>query len=131
ENLLDIRAAEQHRGPTLVFAHNLHVRRYPSRWQLGGEDLEWAGAGAILSTLLGDRYAVVTGSLGGAPSGTYESALDAEGEGLFGAARVRELTTGLAPRSDVTPAQGYFPLTADDLASSDAVAHVAPAPRRE
>jgi len=64
QNLLDIRGAEQHRGPTLVFAHNRHLQRYPSRWRLAGMDLEWFSAGAIVAALLADRYVVVAGSLG-------------------------------------------------------------------
>jgi erythromycin esterase-like protein len=131
QNLLDIRVVEQHRGPTLVFAHNRHVQRYTSRLRFGGTDLEWSSAGSILSTLLGDRYAVITGSLGAAPPGTFEGALDAEGEGLFAAARVRELTRGLAPRTDVNRAQGFLPLAAEDIEHTDAVLHVAPSARPE
>ncbi|GAA3394360.1 DUF6194 family protein [Cryptosporangium minutisporangium] len=129
KNLLDIRSFEQHRGPTLVFAHNRHVQRYGSRLLLGGAELEWNSAGSIVSTLLGDRYAVVTGSLGEAPTGTYEGALDALGEGLFDVTRVREVTQGLKPRDDVSPAQGYLPLAAEDLEHTDFVLHLPPAPR--
>ncbi|MEV4617871.1 erythromycin esterase family protein [Asanoa sp. NPDC049573] len=131
-NLLDIRAQEQHRGPTLVFAHNRHLQRQPSTWQLAGMDLEWSSAGAIVSALLGDRYAVVIGSLGAsaalglhpAPAGTFEAVLtDAataptvfEPELLAG----RALTT----RTDATPEQGYFPLDEATVNHCDALLHI-------
>ncbi|MET0994597.1 MAG: erythromycin esterase family protein, partial [Mycobacterium sp.] len=34
DNLLDIAAREARRGPTLVFAHNRHLQKHPSFWQL-------------------------------------------------------------------------------------------------
>lgn len=135
QNVLDLRMIEERRGPTLLHAHNRHVQRTVSRMRMGQEELEWSSAGAILSTLLGDRYAVVLGSLGASPRlrlaaptpGTYEHALDALGEQLIGGARAREVTLGAAPRTDVTN-QMYFPLGADDLATADALLHVAVAP---
>ena len=36
ENLLAIRAAEAHRGPTLVFAHNTHLQRHPGTMTMAG-----------------------------------------------------------------------------------------------
>ncbi|MGS2618895.1 DUF6194 family protein [Micromonospora sp. LZ34] len=137
-NLLDIRIREQHRGPTLVFAHNRHLQRQPSTWRLAGMDLEWSSAGSIVATLLGDRYAVVVGSLGAsaalglaAPAGdTFEGALDeaVRGCGLLDSVRLGRLLDRpagqLRGRTDVTPEQGYFPLDAATLAHSDAVLHV-------
>jgi len=135
QNVLDLRVVEQHRGPTLLHAHNRHVQRYPSRMRMGAEELEWSSAGSILSTLLGDRYAVVLGSLGASPSlrlasppaETYEHALDALGSGVLGRSQVREATADRQPRTDV-PNQMYFPLSAEDLATADALLHVAEAP---
>ncbi|MEV0606539.1 DUF6194 family protein [Polymorphospora rubra] len=134
ENLLDIRAAEQRRGPTLVFANNRHLQRHPSRWRLADMDLEWSSAGAIVSALLGDGYAVVVGSLGAsvaltldAPADdTYEGRLGATtGQGpLFDAAALATLVDGARVRADVTPEQGYFPLDAETVAHCDAVWHV-------
>ena len=127
QNLLDIRAHEHRRGPTLVFAHNRHLQRHPSRWLLADMDLEWSSAGAIVSALLGDRYAVVIGSVGASaglglqapPADTFEGKLSAAtGQGplfpadrLPGSARVR------------TDGQGYFPLDAETVAHCDAVWH--------
>ncbi|GAA0238048.1 DUF6194 family protein [Cryptosporangium japonicum] len=135
QNMLDIRAIEQHRGPTLLHAHNRHVQRNPSRMRMGAEELEWASAGSILSALLADRYAVVLGSLGAAPAlrlaappaTTYEHALDALGERLISGAAAREATAGLVRRDD-SPNQLYFPLDDEDIASADAFLHVAVAP---
>ncbi|TQS42364.1 DUF6194 family protein [Cryptosporangium phraense] len=122
-NLLDIRLIEADRGPTLVFANNRHVQKYPGRIDVGGTEAEWAGAGAILSTLLGSRYVVITGSLG--ESGVAE--VRAPAAGTYEA----ELADGLTVRpvlDAVQRADGsyrYFPLAAEDLATTDAVLHVA------
>jgi erythromycin esterase-like protein len=133
-NLLDIRRHTD--GPVLVAAHNRHLQRYPSRWNLAGMDLEWHSAGAIVSTLLKHRYAVVAGSLGSSAAlgleppapGTFEGRLNARtGEGpLFtpDAGKPGAAETGAATRTDVTPEQGYFPLDADTVATSDAIWHV-------
>ncbi|MER6161807.1 erythromycin esterase family protein [Streptomyces sp. NPDC001868] len=65
ENLLDIRAIEADRGPTLVFAHTLHLQQGPSHMRMRDLDLDWHGAGAILASLVGERYAfVAAGDLG-------------------------------------------------------------------
>ncbi|GIF72806.1 erythromycin esterase family protein [Asanoa siamensis] len=136
QNLLDIRAHERHRGPTLVFANNRHLQRPPSTWQLGGMDLSWSGAGSIVSALLGLRYAVIAGSLGAsaalglgaAPAGTAEAALSeaADGPTLFDRPGLHATLAGraLTGRADMTPEQGYFPLDAELIATSDAVLHV-------
>lgn len=131
-NLLDIRAGERHRGPTLVFAHNRHLQRHPSTWHLAGMDLTWSSAGAIVATLLGGRYAYIAGSLGSSAAlglstpdaGTFESALGGAGPSLVAAATLARLTDGLRQRTDVTAEQGYFPLDAATLADCDAVLHV-------
>lgn len=128
-NLLDIRARERHRGPTLVFAHNRHLQRHPSTWHLAGMDLTWSSAGAVVATLLGGRYVHIAGSLGSsaalglsAPDGdTFEDAL---GPGLVAAGTLRRATRGRRARTDVTAEQGYFPLDAATIAACDAVLHV-------
>ncbi|MDT0328493.1 erythromycin esterase family protein [Nocardiopsis lambiniae] len=133
ENLLDIRDIEAERGATLVFTHNLHLRRTPSVWRFGDEDLDWFSAGAIVGSLVGERYACVAGSLGrseglglGEPEAdTYEGALQA-GVTTWGL----RAATGLAPartRTDTTPEKGYFPLEEATVAGVDAVLHIADA----
>ncbi|MGW5746157.1 erythromycin esterase family protein [Amycolatopsis sp. NPDC003861] len=116
ENLLDIRAIEAPRGPTLVFAHNGHLQR------------SGAGAGAIVGTLLGDRYAFVAGSLGrseaiglGEPApDTYEGALQRGTETW----RLAAVPAG-RERTDTKPERGYFGLDAALLENATAVWHIA------
>ncbi|MGW6918695.1 erythromycin esterase family protein [Kitasatospora sp. NPDC054939] len=130
-NLLDLRRAEADRGPTLVHAHNLHLQRTPSTWRMGDTDLDWNGAGAIVGALLGERYGFVAGSLGrSAALGLGEPAPDTP-EGLL---QRRFTTWGLTvppavgdtrPRTDTTPAQGYFPLDRAVLDTADALLHLA------
>ncbi|THV31374.1 erythromycin esterase family protein [Glycomyces paridis] len=62
ENLLDIRAAEAPRGPTLLSGHNIHLQLPESRMGMAGMDLRWNGVGAVARALLGNRYAFVAGS---------------------------------------------------------------------
>ncbi|MEU3571459.1 erythromycin esterase family protein [Kitasatospora sp. NPDC036755] len=131
QNLLDIRAIEARRGPTLVFSHNLHLQRNPSAWALGELDCRWTGAGRILDSLLGDRYAFVAGSLGRSAAiglaepapGTYEAHLQER-------TAVWELTdTGLPAdsrvRTDTVPRQGYFPLDREVLDGAAGLLHIA------
>ncbi|WP_410593210.1 erythromycin esterase family protein [Amycolatopsis sp. lyj-23] len=116
ENLLDIRAVEAGRGPTLVFAHNGHLQR------------SGAGAGAIVGALLGDRYAFVAGSLGhsaalglGEPApDTYEGRLQ-QGTKTW---RLAEVPAG-RKRTDTKPERGYFGLDRDVLDGAAAVWHIA------
>ncbi|HEX3778780.1 MAG TPA: erythromycin esterase family protein [Pseudonocardiaceae bacterium] len=130
QNLLDIRDLEARRGPTLVFAHNLHLKRSPSTMRMGPMDLAWSCAGAILDSLMGERYTFIASSLGrsdalglGEPeSDTYEGLLQR-----------RISTWGLIAGSEIVPArtrtdtkqeQGYFPLDKATLDRADAVLHI-------
>ncbi|AEB45473.1 MULTISPECIES: DUF6194 family protein [Micromonospora] len=127
ENLLAIRSVEAHRGPTVVFAHNTHLQRQLSTMTMAGTDLSWAGAGAIVSSLLGDRYAVIVGSLGASPALGIEAPALSTYEGRL------QQDTGL-PRyvraSDIEPAERrthdyrYFPLDDATVAHADAVLHI-------
>ncbi|WP_327038121.1 DUF6194 family protein [Micromonospora maris] len=127
ENLLAIRSMEAHRGPTVVFAHNTHLQRQMSTMTMAGTDLSWAGAGAIVSSLLGDRYAVIVGSLGASPALGIEAPALSTYEGRL------QQDTGL-PRyvraSDIEPAERrthdyrYFPLDDATVAHADAVLHI-------
>ncbi|WP_316525958.1 erythromycin esterase family protein [Kitasatospora brasiliensis] len=131
QNLLDIREIEARRGPTLLFTHNLHAQRNPSAWALGELDCRWTGAGRIVGTLLGERYAFVAGSLGRSAaiglaepaSGTYESHLQ-RSSGTW------ELTSAALPaeartRTDTVPRQGYFPLDRETVDGAVALLHIA------
>lgn len=120
QNLLDLRIAEAGRGPTLVFAHNLHLQRGRS-----------GCAGGIVGSLVGGQYTFVAGSLGrgdaldlGDPApDTYEGVLGARFPtwGLIAAAAVAPART----RTDTIPRQGYFPLDRAMLDGADAVLHIA------
>jgi erythromycin esterase-like protein len=114
QNLLDIRAEEAERGPTLVFSHNLHLQQAPSSWAGGELDCRWNGAGRIVGPLLGERYVFVAGSLGrsealglGEPApGTYEALLQRPDTAWE---LVATPTPGEArARTDTAPQQGYF-----------------------
>jgi hypothetical protein len=132
-NLLDILDAERDRGPVLVAAHNTHLQRGPSRWETRWEGVDhaaqWAGAGSIVSTLLGDRYVFVAGSLGasgpaglGVPEpGVYEERLGPE-TGVFPPPSGDDL------RERSTDLLGHFPLTASLVEGSDAILHIGHGP---
>ncbi|MEK8109606.1 DUF6194 family protein [Micromonospora sp. M12] len=126
ENLLAIRAAEAHRGPTLVFAHNTHLQRHPSTMTMDGTEVSWAGAGAIIASLLGDQYLVIVGSLGASP-------LSASGHPPRRPTRADSSSgqpSGYVRASDIGPAEQrthdyrYFPLDQAAVDHADAVLHI-------
>jgi erythromycin esterase-like protein len=127
ENLLAIRAAEAHRGPTLVFAHNRHLQRYPSTMTIAGADLTWVTAGAIIGSLLGHRYAVIVGSLGASPALDIEAPAATTYEGKL--QRKTRLPRFLRA-SEVEPGEPrmphylYFPLDQATIGHADAVLHI-------
>ncbi|WP_091027310.1 erythromycin esterase family protein [Glycomyces harbinensis] len=130
QNLLDIRGLEAHRGPTLVYGANVHLQRNRSRMSMAGMDLAWSGTGAVLASLLRERYVCVLGSLGrssglglGAPDpGTGEGFLQ-ERFGDWGLAAADEVEAAAA-REDAPAARGYFPLDRAALEGADAILHV-------
>ncbi len=134
ENLLAVRARERHRGPTLVFAHNGHLQRFPVTWEVPDGRAEWTTAGALVGPALGRDYAFVAGSLGasaatGLPApatGTVEAALPVVHGALVDPAPWR--SAGLAERTDLRPEQGHYPLTTALLADADALLHVTASP---
>ncbi|GAB3136027.1 erythromycin esterase family protein [Amycolatopsis stemonae] len=130
-NLLEIRELEAPRGPTLVFAHNSHLQRRLSTWDSPYAKLEWVSAGAVVASLLGDRYAFVAGSLGhsevlglGEPAGdTCEGVLQ-RGTETWSLTAASDVAPG-RKRTDTRPEQGYFPLDENLLGGADAVLHIA------
>jgi erythromycin esterase-like protein len=130
QNLLDIRRIEADRGATLVFSHNLHLRRNPSTMRLANMDISFFGAGAIMASLVGDQYTFVAGSLG------HHDAIglaEPEADTFEGLLQSRVSTWGLTTpdtvppartRTDPTPRQGYFPLDQATLDTADAVLHI-------
>ena len=142
ENLRAITAREARRGPTLVFAHNGHLRKdrseflLPAEW--GGGTVSWWGAGAITAARMGDRYAFLASALGSAPNwglgvpspDTLEGALYAVAEGccIFDSKRLAEVLRGrspkLTPRTDASNNHGYFALDPDRLDGTDGVVFI-------
>ncbi|TDC43747.1 erythromycin esterase family protein [Actinomadura sp. KC345] len=134
QNLLDIRTIEEQRGATLVFAHNSHLQRNPSSMHMAGMDIGWHSAGAIVDALLGDRYAVVIGSMGRSEALGLE---EPEPDTYEGALQRRFTTWGLTPaaavpsahtRTDVRPEQVYSPLDQTMTDSADAILHISTTP---
>lgn len=129
-NLLHIREIEATRGPTLVFSSNAHLQRNRASWRLGEMDLSWVTAGAIVSSLLGERYTVIVGSLGrsaalglGEPEPeSYEGQLQRQFAdwGLTKATTVDPARC----RAETNPRQGYFPLDQPTLDGADLVLHI-------
>lgn len=127
ENLLAIVAEEQRRGPSLVFAHNAHLQRAPSRMPVGDDEVSWGSAGALVGLTLGARYVFL------ATDANPDSEPDTL-QGLLAAATTRRalfpspaLRTGLPPSmggsAPIVP--GHIPLMPADLDGADAVIFVA------
>lgn len=121
-NLMAIRMLEADRGPTLVFAHNRHVQRNPSKWELAGMNLEWSAAGSIVGSLIGDRYVVIVGSLGASPALGIPAppAETIEGRLRYGLSRASDVRRATPRAADPR----YFPLDAETLDRADGVLHV-------
>ncbi|GGP83177.1 erythromycin esterase family protein [Saccharothrix coeruleofusca] len=136
ENLCSIVDAEWERGPTLVFAHNRHLQKDPSRWQLARHALEWWSSGAIVGAQRGEQYAFVATALGTAPgqgvgappAGTLEDVLARlPGEAHLVdsaslAATLREAGVEPAARVGTSRDHSYFALDPARLDGSDAIA---------
>ncbi|PXX57377.1 erythromycin esterase [Nocardia tenerifensis] len=126
-NLLDIRAVEITRGPTMLSAHNYHLRRNSGTMRVAGLVLDWLGAGALIGALLGEQYTFIAGSLGRSDTLDLPEPTPDTYEGLL---RTQLHTWGLTPadtitsgrtRTDTVPEKGYFPLDSKILATADTV----------
>jgi erythromycin esterase len=133
DNLAYIVSREQGRGKVLAFAHNSHLKRGKSQWQLGPHLLIWWPVGAQLAAMLGPRYAVIGSAVGvseangiGQPEpDTLEARLTA----LPGPARLIPTYSGqglpateiaaLPTRSGSVKNSTYFPLTPASLTAFD------------
>ncbi|MFD3736782.1 erythromycin esterase family protein [Streptomyces sp. NPDC058629] len=130
ENLLALAA----RGPVLAFAHNSHLQRERSSVRMGGERLEWWGAGSIASARLGQEYAFLATALGtirhrgvdAPPPDTVEGLLYAlpEDRLLVDARRLAAALGDALPAPRVSPWFGYAGLDPAHLAEADGLVFV-------
>jgi erythromycin esterase-like protein len=126
ENLLAIVAQEQRRGPSLVFAHNVHLQRAQSHMPVG-DDVSWGSAGALVGLTLGERYVfLATDANPHSDPGTLQGV-------LAGATTRRALFPAPALRAALPPSigmgepivPGHLPLNPAELDGADAVIFVA------
>lgn len=134
-NLKAIADREAQRGSTLAFAHNRHLQKYLSKWQLGELALEWWSAGAIVGTQLGSHYAFLATALGSAPHRglkapgpeTLEGALSVlpGSRYVFNSANLARSLSGRESkpvlRTDTSTNHGYFALDPNELEGTDGV----------
>lgn len=127
DNLLAIVAEEQRRGPTLVFAHNVHLQRAGSTMTMGGDDAHWCGAGALVALTLGERYAfVATDANPNSEPGTLQGELAAATtrRALFPAPALRAaLPVSIRAGEPIVP--GHLPFEPAGLEGADAIVFVA------
>jgi erythromycin esterase-like protein len=126
ENLLAIVAQEQHRGPSLVFAHNVHLQRAQSHMPVGEDKVSWGSAGALVALTLGERYVfLATDANPDSAAGTLQGVL-AEAttrRALFPAPALRAaLPPSIGAGEPIVP--GHIPLDPADLDGADAVIFV-------
>ncbi|GEM34444.1 erythromycin esterase [Nocardia neocaledoniensis NBRC 108232] len=127
DNLLAVRAAEQERGPSLVFAHNVHLQRAVSTMAMGDTAVRWCSAGALVAGVLGDRYAFLASDA--KPQSTPDTlqgllAAATTGRTLFPAPALRAALPA-STTADAPILPGHIPLEPADLAGADAVVFVA------
>ncbi|MEV5824304.1 erythromycin esterase family protein [Spirillospora sp. NPDC052242] len=130
EHLRAIVAAEERRGPCLVFAHNAHLQRARSHmpWWGVSEGLHWWSAGALTAASdLGGRYRLIASEYGG--DGDADDSL----QGLLARAVPGRAFFPAAPLADaladarglrVPSRPGNIPLEPAELRGADAVAFV-------
>lgn len=133
DNLAYMVSRERGRGKVLAFAHNSHLQRGKSQWQLGTDVYTWWPVGSHLNEMLGSRYAVIGSAVGvsdangiGQPeAGTLEARLTAvpgpvrfipthKGQGLPTSA-----IAALPTRSGSKKNSTYFALTSQSFADFD------------
>ena len=133
DNLSYIVSHERGRGSVLAFAHNSHLQRGKSQWQLGTNILTWWPAGSQLNEMFGSRYAVIGTAVGvsdengiGQPeTGTLEARLTASpGPGRFipthlGLGLPASEIASLPTRSGSIKNPTYFPLTPQSFTDFD------------
>ena len=133
DNLAYMVSCGHGRGRVLAYAHNSHLKRGKTEWQLGTDLLKWWPAGSHLDEMLGSRYAVIgtavgvsdTNGLGRPEVGTLEAHLTASpGPGRFipthlGIGLPASEIAALPIRSGSMKNSTYFPLTPQSLTDFD------------
>lgn len=127
ENLLAIVAQEQRRGPSLVFAHNVHFQRVQPHMPVGEDDVSWCSAGALVGLTLGERYVfLATDASPHSDPGTLQGVL-AEAttrRALFPTQALRDaLPPSIGTGEPIVP--GHLPLNLAQLDGTDAVIFIA------
>lgn len=127
DNLLAIVEQEQQRGPTLVFAHNTHLQLALSHMTIGGNDVSWGSAGALVALTLGERYLfVATDANPNSEPDTLQGILAAATtrRALFPVPALRAtLPPSIGAGEPIVP--GHLPVKPADLDGTDAVIFVA------
>ncbi|MFF0298827.1 erythromycin esterase family protein [Kitasatospora sp. NPDC004614] len=137
DNLEAITRREARRGPTLVFAHNLHLQREAARIPLGTHYLLSWSAGSLLAARLGEGYAFVATAFGHRAADDHPAPETLEGHlatlpearsvldpGLLAAATAGRVKRGVP--ADHT----YFGLDPEALELLDGVVFVREIPRQ-
>jgi erythromycin esterase len=133
DNLAYLVSRERSRGKVLVFAHNNHLQRGRTQWQLGPDLHIWWPVGAHLDAMFGERYVVIGSGLGssddngiGQPeAGTLEAHLTAaDGSARFipthrGQHLPADALAALPVRSGSMRNFSYFPFTPDTFTHFD------------
>ncbi|MGP3912483.1 erythromycin esterase family protein [Nonomuraea sp. 10N515B] len=137
----NLQAIAEH-GPALVYAHNRHLQRDKSTWQLADMALEWWSAGAIVSARLGGQYAFLASALGAIPHQALPAPHPETLEGLLYtlpgnrslidarrlAAALAEAGTKPVPRTDISANYGYFALDPAHLGENDGIVFIKDVP---
>ncbi len=127
DNLLAIVTRERDRGPTLVFAHNVHLQRAASEMSFDTEAARWWSAGALVARSLGGRYLViVTDANPHSDPATLQGVVAAATtrRTMFPAATLRAaLPSEIGPGAPILP--GHIPVRPVDLAGADALVFIA------
>jgi erythromycin esterase-like protein len=137
----NLQAIAEH-GPTLIYAHNRHLQRDKSTWQLADMPLEWWSAGAIVGARLGDRYAFLASALGTIRHQDLDTPRPDTLEGLLYtlpentyvidarrlAAALADAGTKLTLRTEMSANYGYFALDPDHLGGNDGIIFIKDVP---
>ncbi|MDX5564648.1 erythromycin esterase family protein [Streptomyces sp. ID05-04B] len=122
------------RGPVLAHAHNAHLQREESSMRMGGREVRWWSAGALVHARLGDEFAFLATAVGTIHGRGVDAPAPDTVEGLLYALPhdrcvidVRRLAAALGdprPSPRLSPWFGYAPLDPAHLADGDAIVYV-------